>query len=58
MQTLQKFNTGSIEKIQVRTGAITSFLRPKKIGVFPLSRPTLIFCADPVVLIAILKETL
>ena len=28
----------------------------KKIAVFPLTRPTLIFCADPAVFIAILKE--
>ena len=30
--------------------------KKKKIAVFPLTRPTLIFCADPAFFIAILKE--
>ena len=32
------------------------FIRPKKIAVFPLTLPTLIFSADPAVFIPILKE--
>ena len=31
-------------------------IRPKKIPVFPLTRPTLFFCADPAIFIAFQKN--
>jgi len=37
---------------------MSKMIRPKKINVvFPLSLPTLIFCADPKVFIAIFRQT-
>ena len=56
-----KATNDSINKTECLCSLICMFMiilvRPKKkIAVFPLTRPTLIFCADPAVFIAILKE--